>query len=310
MDIPNLPSSEQQQNLELFPVREIEVDGIQMGVLNNGTPYLTMRGLSRLCGVDSGTMVRLTTNWLEERTKPRGRKIDAILQSRGLRLTNLYTTIITQGVETHAYPDNVCMAILEYYAFEAAAGGQFDNSTALKNFRALAENTLRRFIFLSVGIDPENPQRGAWQCFHERLQLNAQIPFGYFSVFSEMADLTLKMINGGFDFGPASVPDISVGITWGKHWSNSNLDEKYGARTKHPHVYPEWFPQHRAGPVDAWIYPDDALGEFRRWMQQSYLPTKFPAYIVGKVKSGSIPHVDAAKLLTQVKKPQLPPKAH
>lgn len=137
MDTPNLPSFGQQQKLELFPVKEIEVDGIQMGVLNNGTPYLTMRGLSRLCGVDSATMVRLTTNWLEERSKPRGKKIDAILQAKGLRLTSLYTTIVNQGVETHAYPDNVCMAILEYYAFEASGSGQFDSTTALRNFRLL-----------------------------------------------------------------------------------------------------------------------------------------------------------------------------
>lgn len=298
----------EQQPLELFPVKEVEIDGIQMGVLNNGTPYLTMRGLSRLCGVDSGVMTRLTTNWLEERTKPRGKKIDSILQAKGLKLTKLYSTIVNQGTETHAYPDNVCMAILEYYAFDAAQGGQFDSSTALKNFRALAENTLRRFIFLSVGIDPEDPQRGAWRCFHERLQLNSQIPFGYYSVFSEMADLTLKMINGGFDFGPASVPDISVGIGWGKYWTNNNLTEKYGERTRHPHVYPDWFPQHKAGPVEAWVYPDDALGEFRRWMQQSYLPTKFPAYIESKSKAGAIPKVDVAKLLSQVKRPGLAKK--
>ncbi|UJD91644.1 hypothetical protein FS594_08765 [Rahnella aquatilis] len=264
-----------------------------------------MRGLSRLCGVDSAAIVRLTTNWIEERQKPRGKKIDKILQQKGLKLTHLYWTVSNNGVDVRAYPDSVCMAILEYYAFEA---DQVDSATALKNYRALAENTLRRFIFLSVGIDPENPQRGAWQCFHERLQLNAQVPFGYYSVFSEMADLTLKMINGGFDFGPASVPDISVGIGWGKHWTNNNLTKKYGERTRHPHVYPDWFPQHKAGPVEAWVYPDDALGEFRRWMQQSYLPTKFPAYIESKAKAGAIPKVDVAKLLSQVKRPELPKK--
>ncbi|RYC46211.1 hypothetical protein CTN06_02185 [Pectobacterium zantedeschiae] len=264
-----------------------------------------MRGLSRLCGVDSSVIARLTTDWIEERQKTRGQKIDQILQKKGVRLTQLYWNVTVNGVEVRAYPDSVCMAILEYYAFDA---GQVDNTTALKNFRALAENTLRRFIFLSVGIDPENPQRGAWQCFHERLQLNAQVPFGYFSVFSEMADLTLKMINGGFNFGPASVPDISVGLSWGKHWAGTNLDNKYGNRTKHSHTYPDWFPQHRAGPIEAWVYPDDALGEFRRWMQQSYLPTKFPAYIAVKAKEGAIPQVDAVKLLSQVKKPELPKK--
>jgi hypothetical protein len=56
----NLPGL--QLEIEVFPVKEVE--GIQMGVLNNGTPYLTMRGLSRLCGVDPAAIARLTTNWL------------------------------------------------------------------------------------------------------------------------------------------------------------------------------------------------------------------------------------------------------
>lgn len=32
----------QQPEMSLFPVKEVEVEGIQMGVLNNGTPYLTI----------------------------------------------------------------------------------------------------------------------------------------------------------------------------------------------------------------------------------------------------------------------------
>ena len=31
--------------MTLFPVTEVEVDGIGMGVLSDGTPYLTLRGL-------------------------------------------------------------------------------------------------------------------------------------------------------------------------------------------------------------------------------------------------------------------------
>lgn len=293
----------QQLEMEIFPVKEVEVEGIQMGVLNNGIPYLTMRGLSRLCGVDSAAITRLTSNWIEERQRPRGKKIDEILQSKGLRLTQLYWSVVNKGVEVRAFPTSVCMAVLEYYAFDAE---QTDKTIALKNYRSLGDSALRRLVFLSVGIDPENPLRGAWQTFHDRLQLNSQTPFGFFSVFSEMADLSLKMINTGFEFGPASVPDISVGTFWGRHWLASGLDDKYGARTKPPHVYPDWFPQHRAGPIDAWIYPDDALGEFRRWMQQSYLPTRFPAYIESKAREGVIPQVNAATLLSQLKRPELP----
>lgn len=295
----------QQQEFELFAVKEIELNGIQMGILNDGTPYLTLNGLSKFCGASTSVLSRLTTDWLDQRTKPRGSKIDKILRDKGLTLTSLYTTIKSSGVEARAYPDRVCMAILEYYALDADPK-EFDNTVAKQRYRDLAEYSLRRFIYLSLGIDPENPLRSAWQCFQERLQLNANVPFGFFSIFSEMADLTLRMINTGFNLGPASVPDISIGITWGKFWVKNDLSNKYGERTKHPHRYPDWFPQSKAGAVDAWIYPDDSLGEFRRWMQRVYLPQKFPAYIENKIRDGAIPQVNAGKLLTQVKKPELP----
>lgn len=51
--------SEQQSQMPLFPVTEVEVDGISMGVLSDGTPYLTMRGLARMCGIDNSVLLRL-----------------------------------------------------------------------------------------------------------------------------------------------------------------------------------------------------------------------------------------------------------
>ncbi|WP_353614052.1 hypothetical protein [Mangrovibacter phragmitis] len=306
MDNLDLVLSGQQINLELYPVKEADIDGIQMGVMNDGSPFLTLRGLARLCAVDHATLLRFTSNWAEERTKPRGLIVDELLKKNGLNLQELYTKGIIQGTEANIFPDSVCMAILEYYAFEANHSGQ---DIAQDNFRKLAGSQLRRFIYLSVGIDPDNPQRGALECFHERLLMNDQVPFGYFSVFREMADLSLKMIKGNFDFGPAAIPDISVGTMWSKHWVSNNLDDKYGARTKHPHVYPDWFPQHKAGPVDAWIYPDDSLGEFRRWMQKDYIPNRFGNYLVKKSADGAIPRIDAVKIIEAVRKPQLP-KSH
>lgn len=43
-----------QYSLDLEIVVEKEVDGVGMGVLNDGTPFLNMRGLARMCGVDPG----------------------------------------------------------------------------------------------------------------------------------------------------------------------------------------------------------------------------------------------------------------
>ncbi|WP_246876411.1 hypothetical protein [Pantoea ananatis] len=307
MDNLNLLLSGQQLELEIYPIKEADIDGVQMGVMNDGSPFLTLRGLARLCGVDHAPLLRFTSNWQEERSKPRGMFVDSLLKKQGLTLQRLFTKTVIQGVESNAFPDTVCMAILEYYAFEANQAGR---EIALDNFRKLAGSQLRRFIFLSVGIDPENPRRGAMECFHERLLMNDQIPFGYFSVFREMADLSLKMVRNNFNFGPSAVPDISVGKVWSTYWDKNGFDERYGPRTKHPHVYPDWFPQHRAGPVDAWIYPDDALGEFRRWMQTEYIENRLGAYLVKKASDGDLPIVDAEKIVISVKKPQLPSPKH
>lgn len=309
MDKKKLVVIEHQENLSLFPVKEIEQNGVQMGVLNDGSPYLTLRGLARLCGVDHAPLLRFTSNWPEERLKPRGKIIDGILLEQGYDLSKLYSLVNGFGGESHAYSDVVSMAILEYYAHDANA---FDNTTARKNFRLLARTTLRSFIFKSVGINPDNPVSGAWKCFQERITLNDNIPAGYFSVFREMVDITVPLINAGLELGPKTVPDISVGIRWANHWKKSDLTEKYGELQKHPHTYPEWFPQQKAGPVPANIYPEEALGEFRKWLREEYVPKGFRDYLADKVKDKVIENKKAIEVLEhlQNQRPGLISKKH
>jgi hypothetical protein len=43
--------------------KEIAIDGIGMGVLSDGTPYLTGRGIARMCGVDQKQIVDITAGW-------------------------------------------------------------------------------------------------------------------------------------------------------------------------------------------------------------------------------------------------------
>ena len=39
--------------MKLFNVeKQVEHDGVEMGVLENGIPYLTESGLARMCGID------------------------------------------------------------------------------------------------------------------------------------------------------------------------------------------------------------------------------------------------------------------
>ncbi|MGE7139171.1 hypothetical protein ACQKIE_16210 [Luteibacter sp. NPDC031894] len=288
---------------ELFAVREVEVDGIQMGVLNDGTPYLTARGLANMCGIDHSVLVRMANNWREESEKPRGRKISQVLAAQGHAGSSLYLRTIRNGTETHAYTDAVSMAILEYYAFDAEQG---NNTVALRNYRILARASFRKFIYDACGYDPNPSISESWKNFQERVLLNDQVPHAYFSVFREIADVVIHIIRSGCSVDDHTVPDISVGLTWGKHWTAISGDTKYGDRQKHPHVYPEWFPQAAVNPVEAWVYPLSALGDFRLWLYETYVTTKFPKYVQGKVAEGRFLPSSAKILIEAMKRPELP----
>lgn len=267
-----------------FPIKEIEKNGIVMGVLSDGTPYLTGRGLARMCGVDNAVIVRLSNNWAEEKTKPRGQQINSILLRHGYSNPQLFTKITGPSGENNAYTDAVCMSLLEYYAFDAS---QTNNETARNNYRLLASLSFRKFIYDEVGYNPDARLSESWQNFESRMLLNASCPLGYFSIFREMADFLVPLIRGGIIVNQHTVPDISVGQAWGKYWADHNFDAKYGSRIKHPHFYPKDYPQ-SAAEVYAWVYPDEALPIFRRWLQQEYTSKRFQTYLENKVAQGCI----------------------
>ena len=44
-----------------------EVDELEMGVLEDGTPFLTGRGLARACGVPPSAIIQQAATWDSER---------------------------------------------------------------------------------------------------------------------------------------------------------------------------------------------------------------------------------------------------
>ena len=240
-----------------------------MGVLSDGTPFLTGRGLARLCGVSHAQIQRLSVEWIEEAQKPRVTAIKEILRKRGGSVPESpYVAIAQRSGTFFAYSDAVCLAVLEYYAFDAAEVQQ----DALKNFRLLAGTALRTFIYTQVGYDPNDVVPSAWKQFHDRVSLTYNsVPPGYFSVFKEMADMIVTLGQAGAHIDSSFVPDISVGTCWSKHWVDNNLDAAYGNRQTYEHNYPSYFPQALSNPQDARCYPDAALGEFRRWLREVYI---------------------------------------
>jgi hypothetical protein len=65
-----------------------DIDGgcfhsLGMGVLSDGTPFLTQRGLAVLCGVENAHIGTISAQWHEEFPKPRINKIRDILARDG-----------------------------------------------------------------------------------------------------------------------------------------------------------------------------------------------------------------------------------
>lgn len=287
-----LPIAPHQMPLDLEIVVEAEIDGVGMGVLTGGAPFLTLRGLARMCGIAISTLVELTSEWGAAHLRPRESKIRELIQAQGYDATTFFHAVEKNGTIHHAVPSHVCMATLEYYAFEASG----DNSQALKAYRTLAKKGFNDFVYAQVGYNPDGSVSLAWRQFHDRVSLVANaVPLGYFSIYQEIAGMIVPMINAGIDVGPHIVPDISVGQRWATYWKAESLDVLYGPRKQYDHNYPGYFPQALSNPQPSSCYPDDALGEFRKWFRTTYLEKHLPGYLGNQSKLGKIKPAAATK---------------
>ena len=273
-----------------------EVDGIEMGVLSDGTAYLTGRGVARLCGASDSTIRNQRDEWSAGK---RNNRLAKMLQAQGYDEKELFIPIS----DAHAYPESVCMALLEYFAFEA----QTPSKIAEANYRRLARAGLRIFVYTALGYARPALVPPDWQRFHDRM-LMVSAPFGYFSVFKEIADFVLASIRCGLRVNEQNVPDISVGKLWAAHWVKNEFDKQYGERVSHAHNYPDYFPQSASNPQPMWVYPIQALGEFRLWLHRDYVPQCFPKYLEGKVKKGVLAASTAEMLVEHATPPQLAAK--
>jgi hypothetical protein len=259
-----------------------DINGIEMGVLENGIPYLTQRGLSGVTGVNRSVIQDITKEWEEHYQdtvlgKDRISFFKAYLFKNGYAEPKLHLESMKDGTVHYAYPDVVCMAFLEYYAFESKA----DSAVALENYRRFAAYGLRKFIYEALDYTPGDQ----WKYHHDRVSLlKDSSPPGHFTVFQEITGLIVDLISAEVTVNHKTIPDISVGIAWGKAWADQNLEASFGPRIPYKHNYPSYYPQAASNPQSPNAYPDAALAYFRQWFKQVYLPTKFPAYILTKAK--------------------------
>lgn len=295
-----------QHRLDLGIEKDADVNGIGMGVLSDGTPYLNQRGLAALCGVQNAHIGTISSQWNEEDQKPRIASIKATLTKLGLFYATAHVEVTHKGIVHYCYPADICLAVLEYYAFDAGANNQ---PQARDNFRILAGSKLRDLIYSQVGYDPSRVHQGRFDKWHERIALNYQsAPKGFFHVFNEAHTVIYELILAGANIGENFVVDISIGIHWSNHWREGGLEALYGDRCKYPHRYPDTHPQSKSNPQESWCYPLAALGAYREWLQDSYIEGgKFKNYLSGKVAKGELAPSVAQLAIAALAPPQIAP---
>lgn len=163
--------SPSQGSFDLGIEMDAEFGEIGMGVLKDGTPYLNQRGLAALCGVQNAHIGTISSQWNEPEPKPRIKTIKTILEKAGYDSPYAHIEVIHNGRLHYCYPAEICLAVLEYYAFDAGANCQPE---ARDNFRLLAGSKLRELIYSQVGYDPSGAHRKRFDKWHERIALNYQ----------------------------------------------------------------------------------------------------------------------------------------
>ena len=296
-------SADEQTNL--FSLAEREIAGIGMGVLSDGTPYLNQRGLAALCGVQNAHIGTISSQWADTEQKPRITAVKAVLMKAGYVPPRTAHIEIGHGGRTHfCYPAEVCLAVLEYYAFDAGANCQTE---ARDNFRQLAGSKLRELIYAQVGYDPTGKGGDRFIKWHDRISLNYRsAPKGYFHVFNEAATIIYELIQAGAEIGDKFVVDISVGQHWATYWQKQALSAQFSPPCRYPHRYPDDHPQAKCNPQESWCYPVAALGCFREWLQDEYIEGgKFVTYLRGKVSRGELPPSIAALAISAIVPPRI-----
>lgn len=263
--------------------------------------------MGEFVGVANSHIGELSSEWETERfftKKERLLFIKKYLDERGYTNDSLYIKTTRNGRPLFAYPDIVCMAILEYYAFEAKKV----NPVALQRFRVLAQKSLRDLIYDLADYHPEKKNVTAWRHFYDRVSINKNsVPSGYFSVFREAAGLIVDLLDANYPLSDKTVPDLSVGIHWAKYYKE-NLINDFGSPQEYDHNYPDYFAQSASNPQKAKAYPIDCLGKFKTWLENEYIFKHFPKYMKNKIAQLNLDKNTATALLTLYDKKQIEKK--
>lgn len=270
------------QNLlpaNLQVIKSVEVSGfpIEVGVLRDGTPFLSGRGLARACGISNSTLVGWGEIVPSLGDKNRAGKIAKLLATYGYQSDRFFVRIVDSTkfggkASISAYPYQVCMAFLDYYAFEAS------KETARNSLRVLSEKQLPQFIYEAIGYSSLAVAKTPLTSASDRPY--TFVPEGYFSISQATARGKIHSVQTTLNFDTQTTTYLNLEKAWNHHWDIHKLWEHYGQHIAYLPLKDRYLPQAAVSKaIKTYVYPISALGEFKEWLNWQYIPERFPSYL-------------------------------
>ncbi|MEM9767284.1 MAG: hypothetical protein AAF892_05325 [Cyanobacteria bacterium P01_D01_bin.71] len=263
----------------IIPVLEISGLPIEVGVLPDGTPFMSGRELARACGISNSTLVGWGEVAPQLGDRHRAGKLAELLATYRYEGDRLFMRLpdgaqFAGRTNVSVYPYQVCLAFLDYYAFEAS------KPAARDSLRLLNEKQLPQSI--CAAIKEPLPKDPLQQTISPQLDpfrhrpLRNGIPVGYFEVGQVLAE----------DFAPSApltelrnARFINIDKAWNRYWNIQQLSQQYGDRLAMPqHPLNDW------ARTQQYVYPAAASKVFQEWLVLHYLPDRYPSYLQRKWK--------------------------
>jgi len=259
-------------------------------VEETGESGTSQSGLAVLCGVTQPAISSLEKTLI---SRSPSKSLDSFVGKRLTLISSEDSLISVNGVPAgnlKIYTAAFCAAVVRHYDRAGSEVAQY----SLDQFTEIGINA---WIQSLTGWKGEPPTQTYIPYWYKRLSLftsKTRIPDGWWSAFEELAKMMRELEGYGYVLpdvsrttGQKITPDISIGQLFCKHMRLNGHDVDATVR-KYKHYYPD------GREIDANIYPDDWLKEFRAWFNTKWKRERLVKYL-GERDPEALPSI--AKLL-------------
>lgn len=243
-------------------------------VEETGESGMSQSGLVTLCGVSQPAISGLEKTLI---SRAPSKTLEPFVGQRLTLISSEEESVTVNGKSAgniKIYKAAFCAAVIRHY-------DRLGNDVAQYSADQFVEIGINSWIQGITGWQ-KAPERHYIPYWYQRLTLftaKTRIPDEWWSVFEELAKLMRELEGLGYvlpDVSPVTgkiiTPDISIGQMFCKHMRTNGHDVDRKVR-KYTHYYPD------GRIVDANIYPDEWLREFRSWFNSKWKQERLLKYL-------------------------------